>query len=280
MGRLADGETNASQDPQGVGLVCVFLRDLTQRRRAEEDTRVALARKAELYELRSRFIAMASHEFRTPLTSILSSVELMRHYRQRMAPEELDALLGSVEDGVQRMTRMLDRVLVIGKADADRMEFSPRTLHLPDFCHELALEAKAQVPHALGRVVESVQATEGFLDDELLRHILGNLLSNALKYSPAGGDVRFDVRADGDAWVFTVRDQGIGIPPTDLPHVFASFHRCSNASDIPGTGLGLAIVQRAVTLHSGTVTVESPPGQGTVFTVRLPRVDAPRAEPA
>lgn len=267
MGLLVDD----AAEPQQSGLVCVFLRDLTHRRRAEEDTRVALARKAELYELRSRFIAMASHEFRTPLTSILSSVELLKHYRDRMEPKELDELLESVEAGVARMTRMLDRVLVIGKADADRMEFSPRRVHLADLCHELALEAKNQAPHTQVRLIEAFEAGDALLDDGLLRHILGNLLSNAIKYSPSGGEVRFSVHSEDDHWVFSVSDQGIGIPATELPHVFASFHRCSNATDIPGTGLGLAVVHRAVAVHGGTVTVDSEQGKGSKFTVRLPR---------
>jgi|GEM_PF-3489056 len=273
MGQL----DTALAGPPGAGLVCVFLRDLTQRRRAEEDTRTALARKAELYELRSRFIAMASHEFRTPLTSILSSVELLRHYRERMGAQEQDELLVSVETGVQRMTRMLDRVLVIGKADADKMAFSPRSLLLAELCHDVSVEARAHAPHSRCTLVEAFPppGTQAFLDEELLRHILGNLLSNAFKYSPLGGEVLFEVRTEGDAWVFTVRDHGMGIPAQDLPHVFASFHRCGNATDIPGTGLGLAIVERAVALHQGGVTVESQPGQGTVFTVRLPQMASP-----
>jgi signal transduction histidine kinase len=110
-------------------------------------------------------------------------------------------------------------------------------------------------------------------DDKLMRHIFGNLLSNALKYSPAGGTVDFEVRADAHAFTFVVRDQGIGIPEADVPRLFETFHRATNVGNIVGTGLGLAIVKRSVDLHGGTIGVRSTLGQGTVFTVTLPRIE-------
>lgn len=255
--------------------VCVFIRDISERRKAEADIRSALERKTELYELRSRFISMASHEFRTPLTSILSSVELMRHYRDRMDPGELDQLLSRIEGGVQRMTGMLDRVLVIGQADADKLEFVPRLIDLPTVCHSIVLEAQAQHPESPCRVKEAYPppGTMVVLDESLLRHILGNLMSNALKYSPEGGDVELRVGEADGWWEFVVADHGIGIPASELPHLFASFHRASNVAGIKGTGLGLAIVQRSVDLHGGQISVDSQLGQGSRFVLRLP-VDA------
>jgi len=128
----------------------------------------------------------------------------------------------------------------------------------------------------------------GLYDEKLLRHILVNLLTNALKYSPGGGEVRFEVRREEDDTVFRVRDHGIGIPPEEVGGLFESFHRASNVGDIPGTGLGLAIVKNAVDMHGGTIAVDSRPGEGTTFTVRVPRdlpaarvsPSAPAADPA
>ena len=263
---------SSDDDSSGTRQVCVFIRDISERRKAEDDIRTALARKEELFELRSRFISMASHEFRTPLTSILSSVELLQFYRSRLEPSEEAQLFGSIETGVQRMTRMLDRVLVIGRADATQLEFTPHPIDLPTACKTILLEAKAQWPSCpcVVRQVFPPDGTSAVMDEALLNHMLVNLLTNAFKYSPNGGEVLFSVGRQGDWWEFVVADQGIGISEADLPHVFSSFHRGSNALGIQGTGLGLAIVQRSAALHGGQLSVQSQLGQGSRFTLRLP----------
>jgi len=252
--------------------LCFFVRDLTERKRAEEDTRAALRRQAELLELRSRFVAMASHEFRTPLTAILSSVELMRHYADRLGPGEQEQLLVGVEHGVQRMTHLLDRVLVVGKADAQRLEFAPKPLDLAEVCRDVLKEARTQHDNSTCEVLTHFDPEPGLgrWDEHLLRHILGNLVGNAFKYSPQGGKIRFGYRMDDTQVVFTVADQGIGIPEEDLEHLFESFHRSKNVGDIPGTGLGLSIVRSSVELHGGHIEVDSTQGEGTCFTVTLP----------
>jgi two-component system sensor histidine kinase/response regulator len=253
-------------------VLCGFLRDISERKLAEAQAQAAMAKQAELIDLRTRFIAMASHEFRTPLTSILSSTELLRHYRDRMPAQEQVDLLGGIERGVHRMTMMLERVLVIGQSDAQALECTPRPLDLEAICQSIALDARAQHPHS--RCHWSIElpaaGAQACLDESLLRHILGNLLSNALKYSPAGGRVGLAVSRQGPDWVFEVTDQGMGIPEADLPHLFESFHRASNARDLPGTGLGLSIAQRAARVHGGDIVVHSHIGQGSRFTVRLP----------
>jgi PAS domain S-box-containing protein len=260
-------------DPDS-GVIWTFL-DITQRKKSEQDTHEALEQQKELNELRSRFVAMTSHEFRTPLASILSAQELLKHYGERLPESEKSEILDSIAAGVQRMMRMLDRVLLIGKANAQMLEFVPRLVDVKHLCQDLLKEACGQQPKSNCRVSAAFAASldecpEGLYDEKLLRHIFGNLLSNAIKYSPKGGDVLFEVtRADGQT-VFVVSDQGIGIPADELAHLFESFHRASNVGAIQGTGLGLAIVKNAVTMHGGTIEVSSSPEQGTRFTVRLP----------
>ncbi len=253
-----------------LGLLVFFL-DVTQRHQAELDTRNALARQQELNALRSRFVAMTSHEFRTPLATILSSQDLLRHYHERLPPAERLELLGVIEAGVHRMTRMLDRVLLLGKAEAHMLEFQPVEIDLRALCETLVEEARSLEGATHGSVLLDFEAQSGghHYDEKLLRHILGNLLSNGLKYSPQGGMVCLQVRVQDDAAVFEVTDEGIGIPAAELPHLFESFHRASNVGSIAGTGLGLAIVKNAVDLHGGTIAVASREGQGTSFTVRL-----------
>ena len=261
----------------GQGLLVFFL-DVTQRHEAELDSRSAVERQRELNDLRSRFVAMTSHEFRTPLTTILSSQDLLKHYNERIPEPERLEILGIIETGVHRMTRMLDRVLLLGKAEAHMLEFKPGQLDLRALCRELVAEATHHQPdnNCTVRTDYSAAPPDGLYDEKLLRHIFGNLLSNAIKYSPEGGEVGLKVFADGAQTVFEVSDRGIGIPADEMGHLFESFHRASNVGDIRGTGLGLAIVKNAVELHGGTIAVRGNEGRGTVITVRL--YDAGQAE--
>ena len=264
-------------DPDS-GVVWTFL-DITRRKQSEAGMREALEQQRALNELRSRFVAMTSHEFRTPLAGILSSVELLQHYGERLPPQERRETLEGIGASVQRMRRMLDRVLLLGRADAQMLEYRPARVDLRVLCAQMVDEAQLQHPEGGCRVVCDVDPdlAPGLYDEKLLRHVFVNLLSNALKYSPGGGEVRFEVRRQGEDVVFRVRDQGIGIPADELPHLFASFHRASNVGEIQGTGLGLAIAKNAVDMHDGTIDVESVLGQGTTFTVTLPRAPALRA---
>lgn len=257
-------------DPDS-GVIWTFL-DITGRKKSEEETREALEQQKALNELRTRFVAMTSHEFRTPLAAILSAEELLRHYGDRLPQPERLEVLDSIAAGVQRMSRMMDRVLLLGKADAQMLEFAPQKLDLLPLCRQFVDEARAQQLGSTSEVALDFGAEvgEGVYDEKLLRHIFSNLLSNALKYSPGGGLVRFEVRRDGAHTVFRVADSGIGIPADEVPHLFESFHRASNVGAIVGTGLGLAIVKNAVGMHRGTIEVSSVVGEGTVFTVRLP----------
>jgi PAS domain S-box-containing protein len=255
----------------------MFVVDATARLQAEQTQRQTLQKQSELNDMKSRFISVASHEFRTPLAIILSSAELLKEYGAQMPEAEKSEVIDTIDAGVQRMTRMLDRVLLLGKAEAHMLEFQPAPLALLPLCQRLMTEARTQHPHARCELVAEFDGPHvtGLFDEKLLRHIFGNLLSNAIKYSPRGGQVRFcvsqvdDVQASGTV-TLAVIDQGIGIPPDELSHLFEPFHRASNVGDIQGTGLGLAIVKNAVELHGGSLHVNSSAGQGSCFTVRLP----------
>lgn len=233
----------------------------------------SLRRQSELNELRSRFVSMTSHEFRTPLASIQSSAELLRDYGERLPATEKAQIFQTIEDSVRRMTGMLERVLQIGRADARMLEFHPRPHDLVRLCAGLVQEVLSTQPEVAARMVTDFPADgalSGQYDETLLRHIVVNLLSNAIKYSPAGGEIRFGIAPDGAFSRLEVSDHGIGIPAAELPHLFEAFHRASNVGAIHGTGLGLAIVKSSVELHGGRIEVRSEPGQGTRFLVWLP----------
>ncbi|MFZ4284891.1 PAS domain-containing sensor histidine kinase [Variovorax sp. HJSM1_2] len=253
-----------------AGVIWTLL-DITERRNAEDGIRNALEQQKELNALRSRFVSMTSHEFRTPLATILSSAELVKTYGARLPETEQLELLGSIEANVHRMTRMLDRMLLIGRADAQLLDFHPQDIDLQRLCLACIDDARRQHTDSPNQVVlvYKLPSAKASFDERLLRHILNNLLSNAIKYSPSGEQVQLQVHAIGRHTVFDVIDQGIGIPTHEIPHLFESFHRASNVGNIQGTGLGLSIVKKAVERHGGKVEVRSSQHSGSHFTVTI-----------
>lgn len=249
--------------------VCGISTDITQRKQAEVDVRSALEKEKQLGELKSRFVTTASHEFRTPLTTILSSTELLEHYSHKWAEEKKRTHLQRIQTAVKYMTGLLNDVLLIGKAEAGKLDFQPTQLDLTQFCQNLVEEMQVSTGSHVIALATHDQCPNACMDEKLLRHILSNLLSNAIKYSPEAGTVYFDLIC-AEAATFRIRDQGIGIPETDQAQLFDSFHRASNVGTISGTGLGLAIVKQSVELHGGQIMVESEVGVGTTFTVTLP----------
>jgi PAS domain S-box-containing protein len=250
--------------------------DITSRKQAEADIRKALEKQKELNQLKTRFVSMTSHEFRTPLAAILSSAELLKHYGERLAEEEKAELVDSIGQGVRRMTHMLDDILTIGRAEADRLGFAPVRIDVRALCARMIEEAERAARaegHQRAKIGLSMPAepVEAQLDEKLMHHILGNLLSNALKYSPEGQPVSLTVEADATTLRFVVADRGIGIPAEDQPRLFETFHRARNVGNISGTGLGLAIVKKATELHGGRIEVDSASGAGSRFTVVLDR---------
>jgi PAS domain S-box-containing protein len=259
-------------DEQGNFIECQAVgRDITQLKQAEVDIRMALEKEREVSELRSSFVALVSHEFRTPLTIIQSSTDLLENYNHKLSDEKKYKLFGRVQGAVRRMTHLLEDVLLIGKAEAGKLNFKPSSMDLLAFCRDIVenLQMSTSSRHAIDFFMHG-NCADVQMDEKLLGHILGNLLSNAIKYSPQGGIVKFDVICSPESVSFLIHDNGIGIPKPDLDKLFESFRRASNVGSIPGTGLGLAIIKKCVDLHGGQINIESEIGVGTTFTVTLP----------
>jgi signal transduction histidine kinase len=238
---------------------------------SREEALRLLARERELGELKSDFVALVSHEFRTPLEVIMSSTDNLQRYHDRLPPEKRVELLRTINKSVRRMAGMMEEVLVLGRLETEHMKFRPSDFPLRAFCQRVSDEIES----ATGRTRAIKLDCDGLPDtangdESVLRHIFTNLLSNALKYSPEIAWVDFTVRREGPAAVFSIADRGCGIPTADQKRLFQAFHRGSNVRQIPGTGLGLLIVKRCVDLHGGEIAFASAEGQGTTFTVRLP----------
>jgi len=246
-------------------------RDITQRKRVEDELRHTLQQQIEVSQMRSRFVSMTSHEFRTPLTSILSASELLEHYGHAWTEEERLEQLHLIQTTVQHMTQLLDDILLVGRSEGGRLEVFPNWFDVVKFCHNLTSAIQNGVGQAhLLTFDAQVSHAYVLLDKKLLQRILSNLLANATKYSAHGTLIRFHLQQEEESLIFTIQDEGIGIPLEDQAHLFDFFYRGHNVGTTPGTGLGLAIVKTCVDLCKGHIRVESTPNVGTTFRVTLP----------
>jgi PAS domain S-box-containing protein len=260
--------------------VLIFLTDITEMRESQEKMRKSLAQEKELGDLKTRFVSMASHEFRTPLATIQTSSELLEHYNERLSAEERSDAVADIQRAVQRMQSMMDSFLAFGRMDAGSTAFAPRATPLLTCLQGLLHETRTAQPrrHAVSIYLEPPldANTRLMLDETLLSQMVINLITNACKYSAKGTQVSVIAAQQhtpqGTFLLISVQDQGIGIPDKELPRLFESFYRASNANTIPGTGLGLAIVDRAARAHGGSVQVKSVLNQGSEFTLILPWV--------
>ena len=272
--------------------LCSISTDITPLKRAEAETQRALETERELAKLRSQFICTVSHEFRTPLTSISLSADLLQSKGHEWDSPKRHIRLKRIEQGVKRMTFLLDDILTFSRADADKLELNPTSLDIVELCRELAEEIQYSISinHTIElRVKHEVMGHQQpfiplvLMDEKLLRNILINLLSNGIKYSPSGSKILFEltyaeeisntsqaVQPNSTQIIFKIQDYGLGIPPEDIENMFDAFYRGGNVGAISGTGLGLAIVKKSVDLHGGSIEVNSEINVGTTVTVIIP----------
>ncbi len=246
----------------------------------------------------NQYISMAAHELRNPLNAILISAELLD--RTRSSDESQVRTLRLVHSATQKMNQLIDDMLFMGRAEAGQLKCNPLPINLVEFCQDLLaqLQLGNEAKHKLTLIPSDV--TSAILDQQLLHGIISNLIVNAIKYSPNGGQVTLELeyRQAGEGekkaifclspqclfpnsrftninfplLILRIRDEGIGIPETEVGKIFEMFYRCKNTGKIKGNGLGLTIVKKAVELQGGAIACESKMGVGTTFTVALPYV--------
>lgn len=245
--------------------------EVIERKKAEEEVRKSLERERELNELKSKFVTIASHEFRTPLSTVLSSASLIQQYKDKGELEKQDKHINRIKSSVTHLTQILNDFLSLGKLEEGKVEAVKETISLETFLHEIAEEVHAFLKP--GQTIQvhcgaSVQHVE--TDPRILRNILFNLVSNASKYSESEKNIYISCDNTHDSFLLRVKDEGIGIPTQDQKHLFDRFFRASNSGNIQGTGLGLNIVKRYVDLLDGSINFESEYGKGSTFTVTIP----------
>lgn len=239
--------------------------------RSERQTRLALQREAELNEIKSKFISMVSHEFRTPITGMHSSAALLRRSGDKLGKDKIERHLLNIETSLKRMNRLLDDVLFFSRSEADRIEVVRQPVdivqyveHFLESLNSIYPDRKTEVSNHLGN------ACEYYLDPDMLDHIFHNLIGNAYKYSPEESTVDLVMSRDDKFLEFRITDRGIGVPEKDQERLFEAFHRAENVGTRQGTGLGLSIALRATELLGGTLSFTSEQGTGSTFLVQLP----------
>lgn len=255
----------------GEPLLVSVSRDITRQKQAEEEIRQALEKERELNEIKTRFISMVSHEFRTPMTSIKASTALLRDFGERLSEDKKTRHHNNITSALKRMNQMLDDVLFVGRSESGHVRFAPIPLKINAYCRELieSMEFIDDNPR-IDFSSDLDDNAEFPLDENLLNHIFQNLLGNALKYSATAFPVRFSIRKDGSELIFEISDQGIGIPKAAQKRLFEAFYRAENVGVTQGTGLGLSIALRSIELHGGKLEFSSEEGIGTTFVVRFP----------
>ncbi len=249
----------------------VITTDISVQKQAQEALQQSLAKEKELGDLKTRFVSMASHEFRTPLATLLATVETLVAYRKKLSEDQIDQRLEKMKEQIAHLKNIMDDVLLLSRMQARRFDFNPTRTNLDSLARSVLdeFQSRPDVRHHLEYTVSDTAQVVN-LDPKLMRQIISNLVSNAIKYSSAGKVVRVNLDYTDAEVTLTVSDEGIGIPEADLPHLFEPFHRAVNAENIAGTGLGLVITKEAVELHGGAIGVETTVGVGTTFIVRIP----------
>jgi two-component system sensor kinase FixL len=240
-------------------------------RHSEQETRKALEKEKELNQLKSRFVSMASHEFRTPLSTILSSADLIEAYRKEIQQEKREKHTDRIKSAVSNLTGILNDFLSLSKLEEGKIEAQAVDINLHKFCNDLIEEFQALLKPGQELLHDGpAPGTWIVIDKKMLRNILNNLVSNAIKYSPEGKTIYCSAHVAGNALKLVVRDQGIGIPEEEQQHLFTRFFRAHNVENIQGTGLGLNIVKRYVDLMEGHIEYESKVNEGTTFAITIP----------
>jgi PAS domain S-box-containing protein len=251
--------------------------DITERSALEaermytQSLEIELQKEREITMLKERFTSMVTHEFRTPLSVIVSTVDILKNYLDRLSKDNIARKLDIVTSEAKRMTTLLDDVLTLSRATAGRLRVTPEAFDAVEVLQGLVdnLRLTDNNQHHFDLKKSCSQATV-VTDQRLVEQILINLLTNAVKYSPPATTITTEICAAADHITLRVIDEGRGIPEEDQPRIFDAFHRAENAAGTEGTGLGLAIVKESVALLGGEITFDSTVGKGTIFTVNLP----------
>lgn len=238
--------------------------------KAENEARKALEKEKELHELKTRFVSMASHEFRTPLSTILSSISLVARYDGPETEDKRNKHIARIKSNVAELTSILNDFLSLDKLEAGKMSVNIQHIDVCEVIEEALAELESLLKNGQRlNLKNEIVECKMMGDAQIIKQSLTNLVSNAIKYSDSKSEINIVVRPVSDGLKIDVIDQGIGIPESDQKHLFEKFFRAHNSGHIQGTGLGLNIVQKYLELINGTISFQSEEGKGSTFTIML-----------
>ena len=250
-----------------------FIADITKRKINEEKIiaqQLEMEKEKEVNDLKSRFVSMASHEFRTPLSTVLSSVSLLSKYTTTEDQSKRDKHIDRIKSSVKTLTDILNEFLSLGRIEEGKVDMNPEIFDLVEFMNGMNNEMSVLLKPGQNFIFNHKGNTQTYTDTNLLKHIMINLLSNAIKFSPENANIVIDAEVTASHTKISITDKGIGIPINDQVHLFERFFRATNVTNIQGTGLGLHIVGRYVELLNGTINCQSEFESGSSFIINLP----------
>jgi PAS domain S-box-containing protein len=253
--------------------ILAFLSDVTDRKRAEREIQLSFEKQKELAELRSKFVTMASHEFKTPLTSILGSAEILEKYGDSLTSDKRQRNVFRIQESVKRMNQMLNDIIIMGKSDTGKLELKSAPVDLNTFLQNLIddlLQRESKKSHPKLNVNIQGLPTDAYVDAEIIRQAIENVLSNSFKFAEHTTEVDFNAYMEKGNIIVKVKDNGIGIPEADKQRLMEPFFKGSNVGNHSGTGLGLTIAKRAVDMHQGKMEILSEENKGTEVIITFP----------
>jgi PAS domain S-box-containing protein len=245
--------------------------EVVERKKAEDEARRSLERERELNELKTKFVSIASHEFRTPLSTVLSSAALIQQYKDKNDLEKVDKHVLRIKSSVNHLTQILNDFLSLGRLEEGKVDLNVEMVDVNHFLHEIMEEVQSFLKEGQELNIQCTPEINRIeTDARILRNIMFNLISNASKYSDPGTPITIVCERKNGTVLFCIKDEGIGIPKEDQKHLFDRFYRASNAGEVQGTGLGLNIVKRYAELLGGDVTFQSEYKKGSTFFISIP----------
>lgn len=252
-------------------MILCAVHDISLSKEKEKEVRTALTHSQELNEIKSRFVSMVSHEFRTPLSTILSSVEILRLFESRLKDEEKMNHYKKITKSIDYLTNLLDDVITINRADSGRLNVKFKMVDLISLLDQWIQDIKASFAETPTIIFDNNQKElKAELDESLFRQIVSNLLNNAIKYTPSSKKIVISVSEKEGSFILEIADEGIGIPADVQQEVFNPFYRAMNTGNVPGSGLGLAVAKRSVESLNGKILFVSKENKGTTFIVIIP----------
>lgn len=272
--RLAEDKLknySADLEKQVKNRTLILQEAITELEKTKNELNKALEKEKELNELKSRFVSMASHEFRTPLATIMSSLSLVKAYGEQNDTEKQSKHIQKIKSSISNLTDILNDFLSVSRLEEGKVEYLPEKFDLVEFVKEIISETEPLCKN--GQVINYQYSGEKFIeiDKKVLKHVLFNLISNAAKFSFENSTIQIKSERLEKEIILSVEDQGIGISKSDQKHLFQRFFRGRNASNIQGTGLGLSIIENYIDMMKGKISFSSIENKGTVFTVHIPQ---------